>query len=173
MDAVEKRYGDSRNDMVVVKQGGQDQGTWVTERLIVDLSRWLSPDFAVWCDEVVANLVKQRQLPPPKPKTQIELLLESAQILAAQDARIENVENQVKMLVAQTKTRSEYYTIVGYASLHGIEMGLKLAASMGKKCSAVCKMRNYPMEEIPDPRFGRVKTYPYHVLEEVFNLNIA
>lgn len=90
-----------------------------------------------------------------------------------QDARLLSVEKDVKQLVAQTKTRPEYYTIVGYASLHGIEMGLKLAANLGKKCTAVCRMRNYPMEELPDPRFGRVKTYPYHVLEEVFNLNIV
>lgn len=39
-----------RDGLVVSIRGGDSQGTWVHERVAVDLARWLSPEFAVWMD---------------------------------------------------------------------------------------------------------------------------
>lgn len=36
--------------LVISLQGGDHSGTWVHERVAVDLARWLSPQFAVWMD---------------------------------------------------------------------------------------------------------------------------
>ena len=36
--------------LVISLQGGDHSGTWVHERVAVDLARWLSPEFAVWMD---------------------------------------------------------------------------------------------------------------------------
>jgi len=38
---------------MIIRQGGNDknsQGTWIHKSLIILFARWLSPDFAVWCD---------------------------------------------------------------------------------------------------------------------------
>jgi hypothetical protein len=51
--------------------------------------------------------------------------------------------------------------------------GLKLASNLGRKASALCKQREIPTEEILDPRFGSVKTYPITILEEVFNMSLV
>ncbi len=103
-----------------------------------------------------------------KPMSQIEILQHSVNLLAEQDKRITSVETTVKRIEAQTQTRPNYFTIVGYATLNGIECGLTLASSLGKKATAFCRKNGFQTEELPDPRFGRVKTYPERALKEVF-----
>ena len=39
-----------RASLVQVQHGGENRGSWIHERVAVDLARWLSPDFAVWMD---------------------------------------------------------------------------------------------------------------------------
>lgn len=46
-----------------VQKGGARQGTWIHERVSVDLARWLSPDFAVWMDGWVLEALVPASLP--------------------------------------------------------------------------------------------------------------
>ena len=108
-----------------------------------------------------------------KPLSQLEILAQSAQILLEQERKINQVQEQVHLLEAKITTRPEYFTIAGYATLQKIDCGLKLASSLGRKASKLCKERGIETEEIPDPRFGLVKTYPTHILKEVFDLPIT
>lgn len=108
-----------------------------------------------------------------KPLSQLELIIQSAQALLEQEKRMDNVEREIKEIKAQTVTRPDYFTVAGYATLNGISCGLKLASSLGRKASALCKSRDIDTESIPDPRFGRVKTYPMSILEEVFEMAIV
>lgn len=43
------------NQLVIVKQGGKsyEQGTWLHPKLAIHFARWLSAEFAVWCDEQI------------------------------------------------------------------------------------------------------------------------
>lgn len=68
--ALERRYGKSHNGMTAARQGGNDQGTWFHERLVMDFSRWLSADFAVWCDEKIAELIRTGTATLANPKVQ-------------------------------------------------------------------------------------------------------
>ena len=107
-----------------------------------------------------------------KPLTSAEMLLQQCQMLVEQERRVTCIEEKVAIIEAKTQTRPNYFTIVGYATLHKIDCGLKLASSLGRKAASLCKKWGIPTEEIPDPRFGRVKTYPESVLDEVFNFPI-
>ena len=49
-----------QNGLVISIQGGPTQGTWVHERVAVDLARWLSPQFAVFMDGWFTEEVKKR-----------------------------------------------------------------------------------------------------------------
>lgn len=118
---------------------------------------------------------KERQ----KSLTPAEMLLQQCQMLVEQERRLRNVEEnqksieeKVSIIEAKTKTTPDYFTVVGYATLHEIDVNVKIASSLGRKAAMLCKKRGIPTEEIPDPRFGRVKTYPEAVLDEVFNLSI-
>ncbi len=104
-----------------------------------------------------------------KPLTSAEMLLQQCQMLVEQERRVTQIEEKVAIIEAKTQTRPNYFTVVGYATLNEIDVNIKLASSIGRKAASLCKKRGIPMEEIPDPRFGRVKTYPESILKEVFD----
>ena len=45
------------NQLVIVKHGGNQSGTWLHPKLAVDFARWLDPRFAVWCDEQIEHIL--------------------------------------------------------------------------------------------------------------------
>lgn len=47
-------------ELVVVKQGGEPklQGTWMHEDVALEFARWLSPRFAIWCNDRIKELFK-------------------------------------------------------------------------------------------------------------------
>lgn len=45
-------------DLVIVRRGGMEQGTWIHEKLILPLARFLSVDFEIWCDERLAEMFR-------------------------------------------------------------------------------------------------------------------
>ena len=103
-----------------------------------------------------------------QPLSTMDILELSIKKLREQEAKLAEVKEDIKELKATTQTRPNYFTVVGYASLNGISVGLHLAARVGRKCSTICKSLGYDIESIPDPRFGRVNMYPKDVLEDVF-----
>ena len=86
-----------------------------------------------------------------------------------QQHQIQALESKVNMIEAKTTTRPDYFSVMGYAVVKGVTVGLRIAASIGKKASSICKKNGFPTDEVPDPRFGRVKLYPSSVLDKVFN----
>ncbi len=62
-------------ELVTIQQGGnpKEQGTWIHQKLIVAFARWLSSDFAVWCDMTIEEILKpqtQTSQPIQQPQTQ-------------------------------------------------------------------------------------------------------
>ncbi len=52
-----------QNQLVRIVNGGEpkNQGTWLHQKLIVPFARWLNPDFAVWCDEIIFSMLSGKQ----------------------------------------------------------------------------------------------------------------
>lgn len=44
--------------LVVVNQGGNNQGTWMHEDLALVFAQWLSPDFYLWCNDRIKELLQ-------------------------------------------------------------------------------------------------------------------
>jgi phage regulator Rha-like protein len=127
-------------------------------------------------DEARAKLVlrwEQLEVERAKPLSSAEMFLQNAQLMVEHDKRIANVESKLHVLEAKTATRPDYFTIVGYGTLHHLAVNLKQAASLGRKASELCKARGIETDRIPDPRFGEVKMYPANVLNEVFNQSLT
>ena len=63
-------------ELVLKKQGGNgEQGTWMHEDVALEFARWLSPAFAIWCNDRIKELLtaprqesEARPLPPPERK---------------------------------------------------------------------------------------------------------
>ena len=45
-------------DLVKVTKGGVEQGTWMHEDVALEFARWLSPAFAIWCNDRIKELMK-------------------------------------------------------------------------------------------------------------------
>lgn len=112
----------------------------------------------------------------PTALSQLDILAQSVQILQQQAREIAEVKSlqaeqgeAIRMLEAKTTTIPDYFTVAGYANLNRINVGLKIASSVGQKASRICKERGIPTESCPDPRFGTVNMYPSTVLREVFS----
>lgn len=98
-----------------------------------------------------------------------EQLLHSAQLLVEHEKRMNEMEERLKLVEAKSVTRPDYMTIAGYGTINNIPFNLKIASSIGRVASKICKERGLPLDSCPDPRFGKVNMYPSHILDEVIN----
>ena len=59
--SVKTKILTKENQIVSVKRGGDEQGTWLHPKLAIHFARWLDPKFAVWCDEQIEQLLSSSQ----------------------------------------------------------------------------------------------------------------
>lgn len=45
-------------DLVQVTKGGNNPGTWMHEDVAMEFARWLSPAFAIWCNDRIKELIQ-------------------------------------------------------------------------------------------------------------------
>lgn len=89
---------------------------------------------------------------------------EQQKTLIQQSARMDKVEARTNAVL----DGAGFYSVLGFASLHGIRVDLKAAASYGRKAASESKTLGIGTGSVPDPRFGTVKTYHEDVLRHVF-----
>ncbi|MFC5046912.1 antA/AntB antirepressor family protein [Aquimarina hainanensis] len=80
---------------------------------------------------------------------------------------VSEIKEDLKVLKEKNETNPNFFTVVGYATLLGRKINLEFAKKIGKEASKICRERNIEPSTIPDPRFGRVKTYPKEILESI------
>ena len=44
-------------DLVIVTRGGANPGTWMHKDLALEFARWLSPEFGIWCNDRILELI--------------------------------------------------------------------------------------------------------------------
>lgn len=57
IDSLSVKTGIPATDLVAVNQGGRNQGTWLYEDLALIFAQWLSPDFYLWCNDRIKELL--------------------------------------------------------------------------------------------------------------------
>lgn len=140
--------------------------------LSIDFAKRLSMMARTETGEQIRNYFIEIEKRATKPLSQLDILAQSIQILQAQEKRISEIDDRVKVIEAKQTTHQNWFTIAGYGTLLKIQVGIKLAASLGRKACNLCRQLGIEPEEIPDPRFGKVKTYPENVLKQVFDMPI-
>ena len=105
-------------------------------------------------------------LNPDNPLDLLELGLKAAR---QQQEQIQALDTRLLDIETRTQARVENFTVASFAKLKGKHIGLKRAAQIGRKATALCKKRNIEIEKIWDTRYGEVNVYPKEILEEVFN----
>ena len=136
-------------------------------------------------NEMEAELKSQQA----KQLTAAESLLQSVQLLVAHERQLSLLETQQKNMQGAINTlydevygmkfeanlmrqklnnEIERYTVIGYCSLHKIDITRKEAAIIGGACARMCKKENIATESIADPRFGKVNTYPSEIIAKCY-----
>lgn len=149
---------------VLQNVAGSDKTFW-TKKGVVRLGFFIKSErakqFRDWAEDLI--------LKKTQPQTQAEMILAQAQFMVDQERKTKEIETRLDKVEAKQKTNPEYFSVVGYASLKKVTVNMRHAAAIGRKCSALCRKRNLPIDKITDPRFGEINTYHQSVLEEVFN----
>jgi prophage antirepressor-like protein len=142
--------------------------------------------FKKWVTSEVLPSIRKTGSYSVKPMTQAELLLQQAKVIVDLEKRQQKQEGEIQRLTeeneeirkdfdylkSKTNNTPDYYSIVGYCSLKGISINLEDAKKLGKEASKICKVNGLSVGSLPDPRFGRVNTYPYNLLENIVGKNV-
>lgn len=55
-------------DLVIVRKGGVNPGTWMHEDIALEYARWLSPTFGIWCNDRIKEILMGKSIPSPSRK---------------------------------------------------------------------------------------------------------
>lgn len=58
INALAKVRNHTLADLVQVTKGGNNPGTWMHEDVALEFARWLSPQFAIWCNDRIKELMR-------------------------------------------------------------------------------------------------------------------
>lgn len=85
----------SSADLVRVIKGGNPnaQGTWMHEDVAIEFARWLSPAFAIWCNDRIKELMTNGSVSLQVPQT----LSEALRLAADQAEKIEEQRRQLEL----------------------------------------------------------------------------
>lgn len=124
------------SDLVVVKNGDEG-GTIMHEDVAMEFARWLSPHFAIWCNNKIKELLKTGVATVSDDD---EILARAIEVLQkrVQQKTIENQELEDKLSIASPK--AEYYDDVLRAN--GCYTTTMIAKEVGKSAEGLNKLLN-------------------------------
>lgn len=85
--------------------------------------------------------------------------------------QVDTVQRVAQAALDKAESNFGTYSVLGFARLHGIHLGLQQAAAHGSRLTCICDQRGIAHQRIRDPRFGFVNTYPEQVLADYFRLH--
>ena len=64
ISALSKARKCAFDDLVIVKRGAATNGggTWLHSDLAIEFARWLSPEFSIWCNDIIKALMQRIDL---------------------------------------------------------------------------------------------------------------
>jgi hypothetical protein len=172
--------------------GVTNDGTWAIDEVAIEFAGWCSVEFKIWVNRQIKTLMSTGKV-ELAPLSTADMLIQMALAYKEHEQRLSAIELENIQLKAQLAAQSElievvsmeseantselerfrnghgyWYSIIGYASKHGIkDISVQRAATLGRKASAMCKQRGLVPQKISDPRFGNVNTYPDILLDEL------
>ena len=77
IEAIKNNRSVKSTEWIISKNGGDilEQGTWIHEKLILSLARYISVNFEIWCDEQITTLIRDGKV-SLKSKSEEEMILE-------------------------------------------------------------------------------------------------
>lgn len=168
IEALSKRVAISQLVKVV---HGDNGGTWLHQKLALRFAQWLSPEFAIWVDEKIEELLTKGkvELAPASPLSLARQMLEA---MEAQEHRISTVESKVELIQAKvTNINDDYFSISGWYRLAARQWDLSQteAQQLGKRLAKASQLNGFEVLKVHDAKYGKVNTYHKSVLKSVLN----
>lgn len=144
--------------MLLKIQGGGIQGTWMHEDVALEFARWLSPAFAIWCNDRIKELLKNGSTELPTngyamqlPKTYSEALRQLADAVEAK----EKVQLQLAAKTEQLDESKDWYSIKRWAKEHGMNW----RKVSWRALKAISAEHGLGVKKIFDGNYGEVNIY--------------
>jgi hypothetical protein len=116
---LQANYPESR---VVYSDEGVNGGTWGHPSLAINLARWISPAFAVWCDAHIFNLMTSGSTSLDiDPIEEMKLKIELAKI-ERDKAELDNRSLNLRYTIVNTCPESVQQRILGYQVIKETEI---------------------------------------------------
>ena len=90
-----------------------------------------------------------------------------ALIESAQEANELETDANTQELERFRNGHGYYFSIAGWCAKNNIKASLHQMNNMGRKASAMCRIKQVTPQPVNDPRWGTVNTYPDSILMEV------
>nr|DAO87449.1 MAG TPA: KilAC domain protein [Caudoviricetes sp.] len=156
-------------DLVQVVHGGSpdDQGTWMHEDVAIEFARWLSPAFAIWCNDRVKELlttgVAVNPLANASRSELLRLALQAEEEKEALQAKVQ--EDAPKVAFATAVLASNTSILIGELAKilrqNGVDIGqnrlFEWMRRNGFLCSKHGEMRNQPTQKAMDKGLFEIK----------------
>lgn len=95
-------------EMVIVTKGGNNSGTWLHEDVALEFARWLSPQFAIWCNDRIKELMRHGITATPQTIDALlndpDTMIRTLQALKAERERADNEKRRADTLKIQRDT---------------------------------------------------------------------
>lgn len=108
-------------------------------------------------------LIKQ-----PSQLSTLDLLELTVKEMRAQRTELDEIKSDVRQLKAATQARPEVYTAAGFLTIKGVPATIQTCVKIGKIATKLCKEKGWPIDTMPDPRFGKVNLYPTDALNMAY-----
>lgn len=98
----------SLTGLILVNQGGSNQGTWMHEDVALEFARWLSPQFAIWCNDRIKELLTTGMTATPQT---LEAMLANPDLvigLATQLKELRSANEALQLTNAELAPKAKY-----------------------------------------------------------------
>lgn len=175
LDEYGSVVGIPTTDLLVVKQGGTNQGTWANQDIALYFAQWCSPKFHIWCNNQIKELLTKGVVAMPTSYRDA-----IAQLLIEIDAKEEAIRtkaeigdrrqatamNTASQLSKQLDKAKDFATIKRIESITGTKYNWREL----KKASVA---NDYPVNDVFDANYGTVKSYHADAWLDVYGVDIT
>lgn len=168
ISSLSAKTGISATTLVVVNQGGNNQGTWLHEDLALIFAQWLSPTFYLWCNDRIKELMQVGFTATP---ATLEAMIANPDLVIGMATQLKQLraENETKTRLLVEKTEQldeskEWYSIKRWAQIHRRNW----RSYNWRKLKAVSYELGYAVKKIFDANYTEVNLYHRAVFEAVY-----
>ena len=160
MNAVSKSKKIDLADLLIVRYGGEPgtNGTWMHEDVAFEFARWLNPEFGIWCNDVVKNLIRNKMESDGMSDQEVvqkALLIVNRQL---EEAKKELEELRPKARTLDQITADDKLVDIGQAAkILGLDFGRNTLFSYLRFKGIFFKNRNEPKQSYINRGYFEIK----------------